>query len=201
MPKEKNAKILSVDDLRHTEYYGMQETFDDLYARAKDGEYFTDLMGLILSRENILLAYRNIKANTGSNTPGTDKVTIRDIGKLSPENVVEKVRFIVQGSQHGYRPKPVRRKDIPKPYDPTATRPLGIPCMWDRLVQQCIKQVMEPICEAKFSDNSYGFRPNRSVEHAIQSAYKHMQRSNLHYVIEFDIKGFFDNVNHAKLIR
>ena len=101
MPKEKNAKILSVDDLRHTEYYGMQETFDDLYARAKDGEYFTDLMGLILSRENILLAYRNIKANTGGNTPGTDKVTIRDIGKLSPENVVEKVRFIVQGSQHG----------------------------------------------------------------------------------------------------
>ena len=127
MPKEKNAKILSVDNLRHTEYYGMQETFDDLYARAKDGEYFTDLMGLILSRENILLAYRNIKANTGSNTPGTDKVTIRDIGKLSPENVVEKVRFIVQGSQHGYRPKPVRRKDIPKPYDPMATRPLGIP--------------------------------------------------------------------------
>ena len=73
--------------------------------------------------------------------------------------------------------------------------------MWDRLVQQCIKQVMEPICEAKFSDNSYGFRPNRSVEHAIQSAYKHMQCSKLHYVIEFDIKGFFDNVNHAKLIR
>lgn len=201
MPKEKKEKILSVDNLRHMEYYGMQEVFDDLYARAKGGEYFTDLMGLILSRENILLSYRNIKANTGSNTPGTDKVTIRDIGKLPSENVVEKVRFIVQGSQHGYRPKPVRRKDIPKPYDPTATRPLGIPCMWDRLVQQCIKQVMEPICEAKFSDNSYGFRPNRSVEHAIQSAYKHMQRSNLHYVIEFDIKGFFDNVNHAKLIR
>lgn len=115
MPKENNAKNLSVDNLRHTEYYGMQEIFDDLYARAKGGEYFTDLMGLILSRENILLAYRNIKANTGSNTPGTDKVTIRDIGKLSPENVVEKVRFIVQGSQHGYRPKPVRRRDIPKP--------------------------------------------------------------------------------------
>lgn len=176
MPKEKNAKVLSVDNLRHTEYYGMQEAFDSLYAKSKAGEHFTDLMELILSRENILLAYRNIKANTGSNTPGTDRITIRDIGKLPPEDVVEKVRFIVQGSQHGYRPKPVRRKDIPKPYDPTATRPLGIPCMWDRLVQQCIKQVMEPICEAKFSDNSYGFRPNRSVEHAIQSTYKHMQR-------------------------
>jgi len=201
MPKEKQEKSLSVDNLRHTEYYGMQEIFDELYARSKRGEVSTNLMELILSQENILLAYRNIKTNTGSNTPGTDNITIQDIGRLPPEAVVEKVRFILTGSQHGYRPKPVRRKDIPKPYDPSATRPLGIPCMWDRLVQQCIKQVMDPICEAKFSENSYGFRPNRSVEHAIQSVYKHMQRSNLHYVIEFDIKGFFDNVNHAKLIR
>ncbi len=60
---------------------------------------------------------------------------------------------------------------------------------------------MEPICEAKFSDNSYGFRPNRSVEHAVQKTYTMLQRMNLHYVIEFDIKGFFDNVNHSKLIR
>lgn len=201
MPKEKREKALSVDNLRHMEYYGMQETFDELYAKAKAGECFTSLMELILSWENILLAYRNIKANTGSNTPGTDHITIRDIGGLPPGDLVERVRFIVRGSQHGYRPKPVRRKDIPKPYDPTATRPLGIPCMWDRLIQQCIKQVMEPICEAKFSDNSYGFRPNRSVEHAIQSVYKHMQLSHLHYVIEFDVKGFFDNVNHSKLIK
>jgi retron-type reverse transcriptase len=142
MPKEKHEKFLSVDKLRHTEYYGMQKTFDDLYGKSRNGEYLTDLMELVLTRENILLAYRNIKANAGSDTPGTDKITIRDIGRLQPEAVVEKVRFIVQGNQHGYRPKPVRRKDIPKPYDPTATRPLGIPCMWDRLIQQCIKQVM-----------------------------------------------------------
>ena len=160
---------------------------------------FTDLMDLILSRDNILLAYRNIKANGGSYTAGTDNSNITDIGCLPPETVVEKVRFIVTGSQHGYRPKPVRRKDIPKPNG--KTRPLGIPCIWDRLIQQCIKQVMEPICEAKFSDNSYGFRPNRSVEHAIQKTYTMLQRMNLHYVIEFDIKGFFDNVNHSKLVR
>lgn len=201
MPKEKKQKQLCVDDLRHSEYYGMQEVFDELYAKSKAGEHFTDLMGMILSRENILLAYRNIKTNTGSNTPGTDKLTIKNVAKLTPEELINKIRSIVKGSQHGYRPKPVRRKDIPKPYDPTKTRPLGIPCIWDRMVQQCIKQVMEPICEAKFSENSFGFRPNRSAEHAIQRTYCMMQKSNLHYVIEFDIKAFFDEVNHPKLIK
>lgn len=138
MPKKN--KTLCVDDLRHAEYYGMQPVFDELYHRSLEGENFTDLMDLILSRDNILLAYRNIKANGGSYTAGTDNKNISDIGCLPPETVAEKVRFIVTGSQHGYRPKPVRRKDIPKPNG--KTRPLGIPCIWDRLVQQCIKQVI-----------------------------------------------------------
>lgn len=197
MPKKN--KTLCVDDLRHAEYYGMQETFDELYQKSKNGEVFKNLMDLILSQNNILLAYRNIKANGGSYTAGTDNQNITDIGSKSPDEVVEKVRFIVTGSKHGYRPKPVRRKDIPKPNG--KTRPLGIPCIWDRLIQQCIKQILEPICEAKFSNNSYGFRPNRSVEHAINRTYTMLQRMNLHYVIEFDIKGFFDNVNHSKLIK
>lgn len=196
MPKVKQE--LSVDSLRHAEYYGMQQTYDDLYMKSKNGEIFPKLMDIVLSRENILLAYRNIKANTGSNTPGTDRLTIKDIGCLSTEEIVDKVRRIVNGKS-GYCPKPVRRKDIPKPNG--STRPLGIPCIWDRLIQQCIKQVMEPICEAKFSNNSYGFRPGRSVEHAISRTYQLLQLSHLHYVIEFDIKGFFDNVCHTKLIR
>lgn len=197
MPKEN--KNLCVDDLRHAEYYGMQPTLDDLYQRSRNGDTFDNLIDLILSRDNILLAYRNMKANGGSYTAGTDKRNVTDIGSMSPEKVVEKVRFIVTGSQHGYRPKPVRRKDIPKPNG--KTRPLGIPCIWDRLIQQCIKQILEPICEAKFSKNSYGFRPNRSVEHAINRTYTMLQMMNLHYVIEFDIKGFFDNVNHSKLLK
>jgi len=201
MPKGKEKKSLCVDNLRHAEYYGMIEIFDKLYEGSKNGEIFTNLMEIILMRENILLAYRNIKANKGSKTAGTDKLTIDDIGKLTDNEVVNKVRYILTGSKHGYRPKPVRRKDIPKSYDPTKTRPLGIPCIWDRLVQQCIKQVMEPICEAKFSHNSYGFRPNRSVENAIAAIYMKLNISHLNYVIEFDIKGFFDNVNHSKLIK
>jgi len=201
MPKANAEKSLCMSGLRHSEYYGMQDSFDALYARSRDNEVFTNLMDLILKRESILLAYRNIKSNDGSKTPGTDGLTFKDIGRLTPEEVVDNVRFIVTGSKHGYRPKPVRRKEIPKPYDPTKTRPLGIPCVWDRLIQQCIKQVMEPICEAKFSENSYGFRPNRSAENAIARAELLMQNANLHYVVEFDIKGFFDNVDHSKLIK
>ena len=176
-----------------------ENIYNDLYERAKNGEHFTNLMPLVLSRENILLAYRNIKKNTGSNTAGTDKLTIVDIGKLTSEEVTAKVNFIVSGTKRGYRPKPVRRKEIPKPNG--TTRPLGIPCIWDRLIQQCFKQVLEPICEAHFSKHSYGFRPNCSVENAIADAELRMQRGHLHYVIEFDIKGFFDSVNHNKLIR
>lgn len=198
MPKKKEQKLLCVEALRHSEYYGMQETFDNLYAQSAAGEKFTDLMDLILSRENILLAYRNIKANSGSNTPGTDNLTIKDIGRLTPEDMVDKVRSIING-KWGYRPRPVRRKEIPKPNG--SMRPLGIPCIWDRLIQQCIKQAMEPICEAKFSEHSYGFRPMRSVENAIYAVHNRLHLCNLHYVIEFDIKGFFDEVDHSKLIK
>ena len=130
MPKK--SKTLCVDDLRHAEYYGMQGTFDELYQKSQNGEVFENLMDLILSRDNILLAYRNIKANKGSYTAGTDKKNITDIGSQTPDDVVKRVRFIVTGSEHGYRPKPVRRKDIPKPNG--KTRPLGIPCIWDRLI-------------------------------------------------------------------
>ena len=93
--KKQSEKLLCVEAIRHSEYYGMQETFDDLYDRSTKGEKFTNLMSLILSRDNILLAYRNIKANSGSNTPGTDKLTIMDIGCLSPEEMVDKLRSII----------------------------------------------------------------------------------------------------------
>ena len=199
MPNEKKTKSKCVEYLRHTEYYDMQNTFDELYARSQAGEIFDGLMDVILSRENILLAYRNIKSNIGSFTPGTDKLKISDIGKLTADEVTARVCKIVKGGKNGYTPRSVRCKEIPKPNG--STRPLGIPCIWDRLIQQCIKQVMEPICEARFSNNSYGFRPNRSVENAIAAIYRLMQRSGLYYVVEFDVKGFFDNVDHSKLIK
>ena len=80
-------------------------------------------------------------------------------------------------------------------------RPLGIPTIWDRLVQQCILQVLDPICEAKFFERSNGFRPNRSAEQAIAQCMKLIQKQHMYFVVDVDIKGFFDNVDHPKLMR
>ena len=78
---------------------------------------------------------------------------------------------------------------------------VAVPTIVDRIVQQCILQVLEPICEAKFHECSNGFRPNRSTEHAIAQCCRLMQIQHLHYAVDIDIQGFFDNVNHGKLIR
>lgn len=173
----------------------MQSVFDELYENSLAKCEFKNLISIIKTEENIRLAYRNLKKNTGSKTPGTDGKNIADLAKMSEAELIH----VVRKKFEWYQPQSVRRKDIPKGNG--KTRPLGIPTIMDRLIQQCILQVMEPICEAKFCDTSNGFRPNRGVENALAQAEKHMQTSNLHIVIDIDIKGFFDNVNHGKLLR
>lgn len=181
--------------LRHIEYYDLQDTFDKLYADSQSGKVFNNLLEIIASDENIKLAYRNIKGNRGSDTAGTDALTIREIENIPIDKYVQ----IVKNKLAWYKPKAVRRVEIPKPNG--KTRPLGIPAIWDRIVQQCILQVLEPIFEAKFYKRSYGFRPNRSAENAIADSMRMIQHQNLHFVVDIDIKGFFDNVNHSKLIK
>ena len=181
--------------LRHAEYYDMQKTFDSLYADSKSGEVFGHLMDIISAPSNIKLAFRNIKGNDGSHTAGTDGRTIESLAVMPEDKFVK----LIQKQFRRYEPKAVKRVEIPKPNG--KMRPLGIPCIIDRIVQQCILQVMEPICEAKFYEHSYGFRPCRSAENAISYAYGLAQRNKLHYVIDVDVKGFFDNVDHRKLLK
>ena len=188
-------KLLKRQKLRNNEYYDMQSVFDELYENSLAKCEFKNLISIITTEENIRLAYRNLKKNAGSRTPGTDGKTIANLAEMSESELIH----VVQKKFEWYQPQSVRRKEIPKGNG--KTRPLGIPTIMDRLIQQCILQVMEPICEAKFCDTSNGFRPNRGVENALAQAEKHMQTSNLHIVIDIDIKGFFDNVNHGKLLR
>lgn len=126
-------------------------------------------------------------------TKGTDKLDISYFNNMDNEDFVKRI----QNKLCNYFPKSIRRVKIPKTNG--ETRPLGIPCIEDRIIQQCIKQILEPICEAKFYKHSYGFRPNRSTKHAIARSMFLMNNSRLHYVFDIDIKGFFDNVNHSKL--
>lgn len=173
----------------------METVFDSLYAKSKDRKIFNHLMEIIESEENIKLAYRTVKKNSGSNTAGVDKRTIKDLMKLSEEEYV----CLIRKQFSNYHPRPVRRVEIPKPNG--KMRPLGIPTIVDRVVQQCVLQVIEPICEARFSENSNGFRPNRSAETAIAQCMRLIQVQHLYHVVDLDIKGFFDNINHTKLIR
>lgn len=181
--------------LRYSEYYGMQNVYDDLYQKSVEKQNFNSLMKIITSDDNILLAYRNIKRNGGSTTAGVDGKTIKDIEKLNTAEFLG----IVKKRFAKYIPRKVRRVEIPKPNG--KTRPLGIPSIWDRIAQQCILQTLEPICEAKFNPHSHGFRPNRSAQHAIADCAKKMNIIKMHYVVDIDIKGFFDEVWHSKLIK
>ena len=176
-------------------YYDMTKVTDKLYAQSKNGNNFYKLYELIISENNILLAYRNIKRNTGSNTKGTDGKTVKDYADISVDELIN----IVRKRLANFQPMSVRRVFIPKTNG--KERPLGIPTFEDRLIQQCIKQILEPICEAKFHPHSYGFRPLRSTKFAVSRMMTLAQVKQYYYCVDIDIKGFFDNIDHSKLIK
>lgn len=193
MPTKTKAKYKK--KLRHNEYYDIQNVFDDLYMKSNKNQNFNKLYEIITSEKNILLAYRNIKSNRGSKTKGSNGKSILDLQGSDNDRVISYVRRRLEN----YKPHSVRRKYIPKKNG--KLRPLGIPTIEDRLIQQCFLQVLEPIVEAKFHNDSYGFRPNRSTSNAIAKSYYYMNNCKCHYVVDVDIKGFFDNVNHGKLLK
>lgn len=173
----------------------MIDVLDALYRDSAENKVFTDLVSIIATKPNIEMAYRNLKGNKGSSTPGVDGLSFKDLSAIPSELFVKKVRDKIWN----YQPKAVKRVYIPKPNG--KMRPLGIPTVIDRVVQQSVLQVMEPICEAKFYAHSYGFRPNRSTKEAVAFCYKLAQHDGYHFVVDVDIKGFFDNVNHGKLLK
>nr|YP_010388674.1 group II intron reverse transcriptase/maturase [Leontynka pallida]UPQ43841.1 group II intron reverse transcriptase/maturase [Leontynka pallida] len=192
--KERN-KTKVRKKIRFQEYYQRCKHSDNLYARSKQHKPLNNLYPLIMSTNNIRLAYRNIKRNKGSNTPGTNNTTIKTVEKYTLAQLIHTIRKRLKN----FNPHPVRRVYIPKPNG--KMRPLGIPTYEDRLIQQCLKQVLEPICEAKFHPHSYGSRPLRSTKHAIARTAYLVNQAHYYYVVKVDIKGFFDNVDHNILIK
>jgi len=157
----------------------------------------SNLINKICSTKNIVNAIRSISKNTGGRTAGVDGTTIKDVNKYNNIDMVNKIqRKLLSGN---YQPKRIKRVYIPKPNG--KKRPLGIPTIEDRIIQQSIKQVLEPIAEAQFSRVSSGFRPGRSAHNSMAQVDTLIQMSKMQWCIRCDIKGFFDNVNHNRLIK
>lgn len=152
-----------------------------------------NLMEQVCDPKNLLRAYRRVRSNKGK--PGVDGMTVDELADWLRENSATLTASLLEGT---YRPQPVRGVQIPKPGG--GQRQLGIPTVVDRLVQQMVLQVLEPILDPTFSNSSYGFRPGRSPHMALEQARQYVNREGRKYVVDLDLEKFFDRVNHDILM-
>jgi len=157
-------------------------------ARQRDRALTRGLMEKIASSANLNQAYKRVKANHGA--PGVDGMTVTDLRLWIAENKDALITALFDGS---YQPQPVRGVEIPKPGG--GQRQLGIPTVVDRLVQQAILQVLEPLLDPSFSVSSFGFRPGRGAHDALRRAREYVA-SGRDIVVDLDLEKFFDRVNH-----
>lgn len=176
---------------------------DELFVKTKEAivknnkPCFKGLLEIMKSEAVIVSAIHKIKGNKGSKTPGSDGLVIEQIIIKDYPKVINMVR----NKLDNYKPVPVRRKLIPKQGKKGEFRPLGIPAIVDRVIQEVLRSVIEPILEAQFYDHSYGFRPMREAGQAIEYLNHIMKHSGYTWCIEGDISRFFDNVNHRILLK
>lgn len=183
-----NDGFLQRDSVEHKEYAEVYST-NGREVDEKDG---ADLLEKVLSRDNLNRAYKRVKANKGAS--GVDGMTVNEAGSWLKEHKGELLEKIRNGQ---YKPSPVRRVEIPK--DNGGVRKLGIPTVIDRIIQQAIAQVLTPIYEPKFSDGSYGYRPNRSAKDAIAKARDYADKG-YQYAVCLDLSKYFDTLNHELLM-
>lgn len=191
---QKGVDIMAPSQLSEAELRAYK---DELYEKAKKGEKnFTGLLEVIACRENIIHAIRKVKSNAGFKTAGTDNMTGEELLQLDTQEVFD----LIQKQLENYEPNNVKRVLIPKRNG--KKRPLGIPTVVDRVIQTAITNILEPILEAQFYEHSYGFRPMRQVEHAIAYISVLINSDEKRYwIVEGDIKLYFDTVRHATLIK
>jgi len=150
------------------------------------------LLEMILSPTNLNKAYKQVKSNQGS--CGVDGLGVDDLLDYLRNHKDELLQSIIRGK---YKPNPVRRVEIPK--EGGKKRQLGIPTVVDRVIQQAIAQILSPIYEPLFSNNSYGFRPKRSAHDALKQCQNYIT-AGYKYTVDMDLEKYFDTVSHSKLI-
>ncbi len=164
-----------------------------LAAKSNSKRRFHALYDKAYRKDVLVEAWKRVKANGGAG--GIDRITIADVEKYGVEKFLQEVQQeLIEGR---YRPNPVRRTFIPKGNG--EQRPLGIPIIKDRVVQMSVKIVIEPLFEADFKECSYGFRPKRSAHQALDRIRKDTARKGW-WIVDADIKGYFNNINHEKLL-
>ncbi len=151
-----------------------------------------DLMERICELSNLRSAYRQVVSNRGA--AGVDRMTVDELHHWASKNIESLRQSLLNGS---YQPQDIRGVAIPKPSG--GTRTLGIPTVVDRLVQQAVLQILQPLCDPYFSDHSYGFRPKRSAHQALEKAKSYVVEG-FSYVVDMDLEKFFDRVNHDILM-
>jgi group II intron reverse transcriptase/maturase len=151
-----------------------------------------ELMEQVVERKNMLQALRRVQQNKGA--PGVDGMDVKELTPFLKERW-QGIRGELLND--AYKPKPVRRVEIPK--SDGGVRPLGIPTVLDRLIQQALLQVLTPIFDPGFSEHSYGFRPGRSAHQAVKAAQKYIEEG-YRYAVDIDLEKFFDRVNHDMLM-
>ena len=171
---------------------GRPASHESLRGGKHEGVQERSLMEQVLDRENLNTAWQRVKANKGA--PGLDEMSIEEFPAFLRANWT-RLRFMLEKGT--YRPAPVRRVFIAKPDG--SERPLGIPTVLDRLIQQALAQVLGPLFESDFSDHSYGFRPDRSAHQAVRQMEACWKERRIH-AVDCDLKSFFDTVNHDRLM-
>ena len=185
---------LQKNSAEHEGYAGVHSSERITENNITDADMSKDrLLEKIVDRDNMNNAYKRVKSNKGAH--GVDGMRVDELLQYLKENGDQLRQSILDGK---YRPNPVRRVEIPKE-DGKKTRKLGIPTVVDRVVQQAIAQVLTPIFEKQFSDNSYGFRPGRSAHDAIKKCQNNIEEG-YQYVVDMDLEKYFDSVNQSKLI-
>jgi RNA-directed DNA polymerase len=159
----------------------------------KGGKWFS-LIDKVYSQRTLSLAWQKVRSNAGA--CGVDGITTATFEKDSEKRLLAVNEHLKRGS---YQPKPVKRKRIPKPGS-QETRPLGIPTVTDRVVQQAVRLVLEPIYEQRFAEHSYGFRPGRSCHDALRRVNGQLESGYTH-VVDIDIEGYFDTIDHERLMK
>lgn len=157
-----------------------------------EGETNMELLEQILAKENLNQAYEKVKANKG--VAGVDGITVYEVDEYIKGN---KEKLLNQIRKRKYKPQPVKRVQIPK--ENGKMRNLGIPTVFDRIIQQAMVQVLSPIFEKQFNDNSYGFRHGRSCEQAVIKALEYLNNGN-EWIVDIDLEKFFDTVDQDRLI-